>query len=115
MSIMIDLPPAMAQEAREYATVQGTTLERMLVDCLRAEHRLKSKMARTENATRSTDFWQSQRQCLGSVRNGPGLRQEEDIGMDQNTVAFARRWARRYMREYHPHGLGEEDFENRIL
>ena len=37
MSIMIDLPPAMAQEAREYATVQGTTLERMLFDCLKAE------------------------------------------------------------------------------
>ena len=37
MSIMIDLPPAMAQEAREYATVQGTTLERMLFDCIRAE------------------------------------------------------------------------------
>ena len=37
MSIMIDLPPAMAQEARDYATVQGTTLERMLLDCLKAE------------------------------------------------------------------------------
>jgi len=37
MSIMIDLPPAMAQEAREYATVHGTTLERMLFDCLKAE------------------------------------------------------------------------------
>ena len=37
MSIMIDLPPAMAQEARDYATVQGTTLERMLFDCLKAE------------------------------------------------------------------------------
>ena len=37
MSIMIDLPPSMAQEAREYATVQGTTLERMLFDCLKAE------------------------------------------------------------------------------
>ena len=37
MSIIIDLPPAMAQEAREYATVQGTTLERMLFDCLKAE------------------------------------------------------------------------------
>ncbi len=37
MSIMVDLPPAMAQEAREYATVQGTTLERMLFDCLKAE------------------------------------------------------------------------------
>ena len=37
MSIMIDLPPAMAHEAREYATVQGTTIERMLFDCLKAE------------------------------------------------------------------------------
>ena len=34
MSIMIDLPPAMAQEAQEYATVQGTTLERLLFDCI---------------------------------------------------------------------------------
>ena len=37
MSILIDLPPAMAQEAREYATIKGTTLERMLFDCLKAE------------------------------------------------------------------------------
>ena len=37
MSIMIDLPPAMAQEAQEYATVRGTTLERMLFDCIKAE------------------------------------------------------------------------------
>ena len=37
MSIMVDLPPAMAQEAREYATVQGTTIERMVLDCLKAE------------------------------------------------------------------------------
>ena len=35
MSIMIDLPPAMAQEAQEYATVRGTTLERMLFDYLK--------------------------------------------------------------------------------
>ena len=37
MSILIDVPPAMAQEAQEYATVRGTTLERMLFDCIRAE------------------------------------------------------------------------------
>ena len=36
MSIMIDLPPTMAQEAREYATLRGTTLERMLLDCIKA-------------------------------------------------------------------------------
>ena len=37
MSITIDIPPSMVQEAREYATVQGTTLERMFLDCLAAE------------------------------------------------------------------------------
>ncbi len=37
MSIMIDLPPTMAQAVREYATVQGTTIERILLDCLKAE------------------------------------------------------------------------------
>ena len=45
MSIMVDLPPAMAQEAQEYATVQGTTLERMLFDCLKAELARKKRMA----------------------------------------------------------------------
>ena len=35
--------------------------------------------------------------------------------MDQKTVAFARSWARRYVRTKHPHGLDEEDVENRIL
>ena len=35
--------------------------------------------------------------------------------MDQKNVAFARSWARRYVRTKHPHGLDEEDVENRIL
>lgn len=37
MSIMIDLPPAMAQEAQEYVTVRGTTLERLFLDYLSSE------------------------------------------------------------------------------
>ena len=37
MSIMIDLPPAMAREAQEYVAVRGTTLERMFLDYLKAE------------------------------------------------------------------------------
>ena len=37
MSITIDLPPPLAQEAREYVTVRGTTLERMFLDYLAAE------------------------------------------------------------------------------
>ena len=35
--------------------------------------------------------------------------------MDQEAVAFARSWARRYVRTKHPHGLDVEDVENRIL
>ena len=35
--------------------------------------------------------------------------------MDQDAVAFARSWARRYVRTKYPHGLDEEDVENRIL
>ena len=37
MSIMIDLPPALAQEAQEYVTVRGTTLERLFLDYLKSE------------------------------------------------------------------------------
>ena len=44
-----------------------------------------------------------------------GLRQEKDIGMDQEIVAFARSWAMRYVRTKHPHGLDEGDVENRSL
>lgn len=39
MSIMIDLPPQVAKEAQGYATVVGTTVERMLIDVLVAELR----------------------------------------------------------------------------
>ena len=35
--------------------------------------------------------------------------------MDQKAVAFARVWARRYVRTKHPHGLDEGDVQNRIL
>ena len=35
--------------------------------------------------------------------------------MYQKTVAFARSWARRYVRTKHPYGLDEEDVENCIL
>ena len=35
--------------------------------------------------------------------------------MDQKAVAFARSWARRYVRTRHPYGLDVEDVENRVL
>ena len=44
MSIMIDLPPAMAQEAQEYVTVRGTTLERLFLDYLKAELKRRREM-----------------------------------------------------------------------
>ena len=55
MSIMVDLPPAMAQEAQEYATVRGTTLERMLYDCIAAE--LERHRKQNENADRMMAKW----------------------------------------------------------
>ena len=68
MSIMIDLPPAMAQEAQEYATIQGTTLERMLFDCLKVE--LERRRKDGETATRLMDRWRE------VVRKGRGRRTE---------------------------------------
>ena len=64
MSIMRDVPPAMAQEAQEYATVRGTTLERMLFDCLKAE--LDRRRKESETATRLMDRWRA------VVRKGRG-------------------------------------------
>ncbi len=43
MSIQIELPPAMAQEAQGYATIQGTTLEQMFLDYLATELARKRK------------------------------------------------------------------------
>ncbi len=37
MSIQIELPPAMAQEAQGYAILQGKTLEQLFLDCLATE------------------------------------------------------------------------------
>ena len=68
MSIMVDLPPAMAQEAREYATVQGTTLERMLFDCLKSE--LERRRVQDEKASQLMARWRK------VVRNGHGRQTE---------------------------------------
>lgn len=58
MSIMVDLPPAMAQEAQEYATVRGTTLERLLFDYLKAEldrrHEVDEAMAKFDALVRQS-------------------------------------------------------------
>ena len=67
MSIMIDLPPAMAREAREYATIQGTTLERMLFDYLKRELNRK----RDSHTNRLSEF-------IGCIGNGK--RTDEVVG-----------------------------------
>jgi hypothetical protein len=64
---MIDLPPAMAQEARDYATVQGTTLERMLFDYLKRE----LSRIRANHANRLSEF-------IGCIGNGK--RTDEVVG-----------------------------------
>ena len=64
MSIMINIPPAMAQEAREYATVQGTTLERMFLDFIAAE------IARRRAAKKSRDEWEQAFKALVKQSEG---------------------------------------------
>ena len=58
MSITIDLPPAMAQEAREFVTVRGTTLERMFLDYLATELKRRREadavMSRLDELARGT-------------------------------------------------------------
>lgn len=58
MSIMIDLPPAMAKEAQEYVTVRGTTLERMFLDYLKTElkrrHEANAVMSRLDELVKKT-------------------------------------------------------------
>lgn len=68
MCITVDLPPAMEQEAREYATVHGTTLERMVFDCLKAE--LERSRIQGEKASQLMARWRK------VVHNGRGQRTE---------------------------------------
>jgi len=45
MSIMIDLPPQMADDVREYVTADSAALAQLLIDCLRRElaQRMKAR------------------------------------------------------------------------
>ncbi|MBQ7189759.1 MAG: hypothetical protein IJR99_10125, partial [Kiritimatiellae bacterium] len=57
MCIILDLPPAMEQEAQEYAAVRGTTLERMLLDYLKAELERRRKSDEVYTYLMSQDGW----------------------------------------------------------
>lgn len=54
MGITVDMPPAMVQEAREYATARGTTLEQMVFDLVKME------LSRKDEANAVYDFLMSQ-------------------------------------------------------
>ena len=43
MSIMIDIPPAIAQEAQDYVALEGKSLEKMFLDFLTAELQRRRK------------------------------------------------------------------------
>lgn len=45
MSIMIDIPPAIAQEAQDYVALEGKSLEKMFLDFLTAELQRRRKAA----------------------------------------------------------------------
>ena len=47
MCVMLDMPPAMEQEAKDFATVQGTTLERMLLDYIEQDLARRRKAKET--------------------------------------------------------------------
>ncbi len=49
MSITIELPPAVAQEAMGYAMLEGTSLEGLLLSCLKSEFDRR----RLKNASKS--------------------------------------------------------------
>lgn len=54
MSITIDLPPTMTQEALGYATLQGTSLEKLFIDLLATE--LKRKQQANARLSRLDDL-----------------------------------------------------------
>jgi len=64
MSVVIDLPPVMAQEAKSFATVDGTSLESMFLDCIVAE------IERRRAAKNSLDEWEREFKSLVAQSEG---------------------------------------------
>ena len=54
MSITIDMPPAMEREAREYAMLEGESLQQMFLSYLRKEFERRRRM--NEYARVKSDF-----------------------------------------------------------
>ncbi len=58
MSVVIDLPPVLAQEARGFASLNGMSLETMFLDCITAD------IARRRAAQDSLDEWEREFKSL---------------------------------------------------
>ena len=59
MSIMIDLPPMIEQEARGYAVLDGMTIEQLALSCIEKEFARRRK-----NCASSGDDWEAQFDAL---------------------------------------------------
>lgn len=57
MGIMVDMPPAMVQEAREYATMRGTTLEQLMFDLVKTELSRKNESEAVYGYLMSQSGW----------------------------------------------------------
>ena len=57
MSIMVEMPPVMMQEAAEYAMLQGTTLEQMVFNCVKKELARKHQANEIRNYLMNQNGW----------------------------------------------------------
>ncbi|MBQ6010183.1 MAG: hypothetical protein IJL17_16750 [Kiritimatiellae bacterium] len=64
MSVVIDLPPVMAQEAKGFANIEGISLEKMFLDCIAAE------LARRRASKDSLDEWEREFKSLVGQSEG---------------------------------------------
>ena len=64
MSVVIDLPPVLAQEARGFASLNGMSLETMFLDCITAD------IARRRAAQDSLDEWEREFKSLVGQSEG---------------------------------------------
>lgn len=76
MSIMIDLPPAMAQEAQSYARLDGTSLEKLFLDSLAAE---LTRRRETSKARADDKIDPRVRSLRGLIKISPGDRTGDEL------------------------------------
>ena len=64
MSVVIDVPPVLVQEAKGFATLNGMSVETMFLDCITAE------LARRRAARDSLDEWEREFKSLVGQSEG---------------------------------------------